>query len=291
MIANNTIDQVFSREMFFVCGAPKSGTTWLQRLVDAHPEIQCSGEGHFFDRLSHELAKVFRGYNDQQAIVAERVYEGKPYYQGIDQSIMDHVVQSLVALMMGQRTIDDRVKCIGDKTPRYTEYLATLWRIFPDAKVIHIVRDPRDVVTSSLHHRLRAGYQDALDKTAPDYLNVIASISQSWVESIAKATAQGERHPEQYHLMRYEDLHQNSVASLQAVLDFLTVSSTTSDIESCLAAADFNTLSGRANGKENKQSFFRKGIVGDWQNVIGQQGDAVIRQYAQVWMQKFGYVE
>ena len=68
------------KQLLFVCGAPKSGTTWLQRVLDAHPQIQCSGEGHFIERFTVLLAQVMRGYASHMGLVADRVYEGKPYY-------------------------------------------------------------------------------------------------------------------------------------------------------------------------------------------------------------------
>jgi len=39
-----------SMPIFFVLGVGKSGTTWLQRMLDQHPEILCKGEGWFFGR-------------------------------------------------------------------------------------------------------------------------------------------------------------------------------------------------------------------------------------------------
>src|SRR5215210_5260554 len=36
--------------IFFVVGRPKSGTTWLQRMLNQHPEVICRGEGWFFGR-------------------------------------------------------------------------------------------------------------------------------------------------------------------------------------------------------------------------------------------------
>jgi hypothetical protein len=68
-------------DVFFACGAPKSGTTWLQRVLDAHPEISCSGEGHFIDRFSAPLAEVVREYNRHLGVVETQVYEGRPYYR------------------------------------------------------------------------------------------------------------------------------------------------------------------------------------------------------------------
>ena len=54
-------------DVFFVCGAAKSGTTWLQRILDAHPETRCSGEGHFITRFSHPASEVIRRLESKAA--------------------------------------------------------------------------------------------------------------------------------------------------------------------------------------------------------------------------------
>ena len=41
--------------IFFVVGAPKSGTTWLRRMLDLHPEVLCHGEGRFFGRDDKDM--------------------------------------------------------------------------------------------------------------------------------------------------------------------------------------------------------------------------------------------
>ena len=46
------------KQMFFIGASPRTGTTWLQLLLDAHPDISCRGEGHFFDSLKPECAAL-----------------------------------------------------------------------------------------------------------------------------------------------------------------------------------------------------------------------------------------
>src|SRR5205085_9996190 len=48
-----------SKQIFFVGGTMKSGTTWLQLLLDAHPQVSCNGEGHFTDSLAPSLKQAF----------------------------------------------------------------------------------------------------------------------------------------------------------------------------------------------------------------------------------------
>ena len=83
-VLSKRIHQVLDRQIFFVGGAPKSGTTWLQKALDAHPEIMCSGEGHFLDKFALNLNEMIKDYNKHQAVVAQNVYQGKPYYQSVE---------------------------------------------------------------------------------------------------------------------------------------------------------------------------------------------------------------
>jgi hypothetical protein len=46
-----SISKLRQKQIFFVGGPVKSGTTWLQLLLDAHPSVSCSGEGHFSTHL------------------------------------------------------------------------------------------------------------------------------------------------------------------------------------------------------------------------------------------------
>ncbi len=63
----HAIERVFAKQIFFIAGVLKSGTTWLQLLLDAHPEIACRGEAHFIDSLYPKLATAFERYNRESA--------------------------------------------------------------------------------------------------------------------------------------------------------------------------------------------------------------------------------
>jgi hypothetical protein len=57
------------RTRFFVGGYPKSGTTWLQLLLNAHPEVSCIGEGHLPHHLEPLLRQALAQHN---ALIAEK---------------------------------------------------------------------------------------------------------------------------------------------------------------------------------------------------------------------------
>jgi hypothetical protein len=58
----------------------------------------------------------------------------------------------------------------------------------------------------------------------------------------------------------------------------------------CLTQASFAKFSsGRSPGEENRLSFFRKGVVGDWRNHFSAEANAVFRERAGAWLDRLGY--
>ena len=58
-------DAVARLRKLFVVGCAKSGTTWLMKLLHAHPQIVCRGEGSFFWQFAPRLLDAFRRFNDE----------------------------------------------------------------------------------------------------------------------------------------------------------------------------------------------------------------------------------
>jgi hypothetical protein len=127
---------------FFVSGAAKSGTTWLQRLLDAHPQVVCSGEGHFVESLALPMMRIKKPYNEALAQAADVVYAGKPYHLKLDDHDLVPHIRSLIITLMQKRP-KPGARAIGDKTTTYYYFLDHLKILFPDARFLHIVRDPR----------------------------------------------------------------------------------------------------------------------------------------------------
>jgi len=57
------IAEMHSKDLFFVGAVPRSGSTWLEILLNAHPEVSCAGEGHFQGVLAPLLEQAMRKYN------------------------------------------------------------------------------------------------------------------------------------------------------------------------------------------------------------------------------------
>jgi hypothetical protein len=48
------------RQLFFVGGAPRSGTTWVQHVLASHPDVSCRGEGHFLHFLAEPMGGLMQ---------------------------------------------------------------------------------------------------------------------------------------------------------------------------------------------------------------------------------------
>jgi hypothetical protein len=263
--------------VFFVCGAPKSGTTWLQRIFDAHPEVCCSGEGHFISRFSAPMSKVVNAYNRGLALESEQVYEGRPYYADIDQAEFDDMVRAFVLKRLGARA-DAPTRWIGDKTPNYTHYLPQLHRLFPTAKIIHIVRDPRDVAVSRMAHSQRAGVTEAFTPGTEQHRLTVEGAVKLWIEAVAMVDAFAKDHSTLVHEVRYRDLHDDPIGETGRLFRFLGAPVEPVLIQGIVAATSFEAMAGRKPGEEDPSSFLRKGVVGDWKTRLDAESARLISE-------------
>jgi hypothetical protein len=278
------------KQIFFVCGAPKSGTTWLQRVLDAHPEISCSGEGHFIERFAIPLSNVMRDYVAHMTLVATRVYEGEPYYPPIKSPDFDRIVHSFIIDRLMSRQPGPEVCWIGDKTPRYTGVLPMLLRICPDARFINIVRDPRDVALSRLHQAKRAKLEGLTVMGTPERTNFIREGGLDWVRNVEPIDAFTKAHPSRLHNLRYEDMVGDPAWEARRAFGFLGVSTESKLVADIVDRTSFQALSGRKPGEEHPTSFLRKGMAGDWREALEPEGQRALEEVCGPLMRQHGYL-
>lgn len=280
-----------NHQLFFVSGAPKSGTTWLQKALDAHPQIICAGEGHFMDKFANWLDKSFKDYRQHQAVVARNVYEGRPYYPEASKEDFEFLIASFVLNAFSRLELTSETRIVGDKTPANVEYLNSLYRFFPGARFINIVRDGRDVLVSMFKHAERVNrLKPFIDDMDAFLLEKTRIYSSRWVRALEIAEEFDQRHPGILHTVRYEDLKQDFAAAFSGVLRFLEVDVSETHVGRCENEASFKRLSaGREPGEEDPNAFVRKGIVGDWRENLQPQHVEIFNEIGADWLDRLGY--
>jgi hypothetical protein len=287
--------------VFFVVGYQKSGTTWLMRMLDAHPEILCKGEGRFFGaewrQKSLKDANVQRPasslYNALLDAEYLRVWIERSVWSSAADEHLDNLVHLSVDYFLKNELVKTGKKMVGDKSPLLTpDTIAEISRIYPEAGVIHIIRDGRDAAVSASYHSRNFGRGNRVGESRLTE-ELLRKLASDWNERVDRSVEEG---PvllgDNYCEVRYEDLVEKPEKTLRRLMGFLGAASDEETVRSCVEAASFKKLTkGRERGQEDPTSFFRKGVVGDWRNVFTEKDNALFKKEAGDLLLKLDYEE
>ena len=184
------------RRLALLCGHPRSGTTLLEQVLDSHPEFVSAEETTVFLRESYE--SLLRGL-PARALMLEALDSASA--AALRQARLNYA-QSM-ARFLGRAP---EARMLIDKNPSLTGLVLGFIRVFPEAKVLVALRDPRDVCLSCFMQPLPLGQGSAMFLTLEGAVQEYASVMGFWK---AAAPCLGDSALE----IRYEDV----VADLEAV--------------------------------------------------------------------------
>jgi hypothetical protein len=275
-------------QLFFIGGAPRSGTTWLQQMLDSHPDISCRGEGLFLRELAIPMERLMG--DRTRAVGAKnqgifRDYSGYPLPAAED---TEFLIGTAVLLALQRQTEGKPYRAVGEKTPENVFFFPRLKALFPRAKLIGLARDPRDVLTSAWHffRRLGPGEDEVAAKTA-----FIRTALPSLVDGARAMLALSQRQPEDCVIVTYEALLQATGPGLAKLFAFLGVPATDEIVSDCLARTSFAAMfAAQSDRTDGARPFLRKGVVGDWRSTLTpEMNDLILRELG--WMfPHFGWV-
>ena len=192
------------RRLALLCGHPRSGTTLLEQVLDSHPDFVSAEETAIF--LHESFWSLWRGF-PAQTLMLEVLESASP--AALRQARQNYA--ECMARFLGHPA-DGRM--LIDKNPSLTGLVFGFVRVFPEAKVLVALRDPRDVCLSCFMQPLPLGQGSAIFLTLEGAAQEYASVMGLWR---AAAPCLGSSALE----VRYEDV----VADLEGVsrraLEFL----------------------------------------------------------------------
>jgi len=185
------------RRLFFIIGAPRSGTTLLQTILSTHSRIFIPPETEFFMRFAPQLdaaaasgdnlkwQKALRNWFRSDRWIDQHI-DTEPFLQrlaGRERSARE-AFRTLIEL----HALNANVSRIGEKSPHHCRHVQTIHNMFPHAKFIHIYRDPRDVVASRIRMPWSHGSHLAVarewDRIAQQHLRDIRDLPPSIYTSV-----------------------------------------------------------------------------------------------------------
>ena len=310
-----------STPVFFVTGLGKSGTRWLTKILDSHPEVLCKGEGRFF---SAGWMRADLDPANESALPSSLYYaltHSEHLRLWIERSVWsrdgdpDEHIDALMRLateyFLTAELSKTGKRLVGDKSPLLDEgFMQEVGAVYPGARVIHIIRDGRDRTVSSMHRGWRRASQGYLHRLSPEELargkalregrrEPTGAFTEEWLRQAARhwrllvgrAVEDGPALlGSDYTEVRYEDLLVRPNEEVGRLLGFLGVDTEERLVESCVNSASFERLSrGRERGQEDPSSFYRKGVAGDWRNYFSEEDRRVFKEEAGELLIRLGY--
>ena len=202
----------------FILGTGRSGTTLLQSLLDAHPNIVAPPEAKFMMILYPKFSslKKWEEKDINEFIKTLKIDPQFVEYWNID---WGHLRDNLMAIRetadfsmicktvyYEMRRDNDNVQLLSDKNPLYILFIDKLRDLFPNSKFIHIVRDPRAVINSSIQ---TFGMKNFI-------FNANGWVIQNNIVEHDKI-----KNPSWYFTIQYETLVENTENTLKEICGFL----------------------------------------------------------------------
>jgi hypothetical protein len=276
----------FPLEKFFIFGHARSGTTLLTRLIRLHPEVHCNYQGHFFTR-----PPTLEGLVNRLEIEDWFTRRSNRWNRGRDLSPV--VLRAVSDFVMEREARPMGVTVVGDKSPNSLldgEAVRLAHKIYPDGKIIFIVRDGRDAAVShrfqsfidATQHLKRQDWaiREAFERDPEPFLrgersifteDAIQNAAHGWDKNVRETVEMGEKlFKEQFITLRYEDLLAQPWEQMKYLWDFLGVRTDHQELSEILSAE----LESNPDRDWQKQkagelvSPLEKGKSGSWQDLF-----------------------
>ncbi|HSD70983.1 MAG TPA: sulfotransferase [Woeseiaceae bacterium] len=182
----------------FVLGQPRSGTTLIERIISSHPQVHSAGELQQFGLAIRRLSN----YQDP-----------KRFSAGLFREAM-----RLDARKIGGMYLETTRKMQGntphfiDKLPQNYLYIPMILKALPNAKIVHLVRDPRDASFSSFKQLFADAYLHSYDQR-----EMARHHARYW--HLMRVLR--ERFAGRFHDICYEDTVRNLESNARALIDYL----------------------------------------------------------------------
>lgn len=300
------IRQFFPREKFFIFGHARSGTTLLMRLVRLHPEVHCNYQAHFFTR--QPLLKSLVNTSEAEEWLTRK---SNRWNQGRDLSPL--VLRAAADFILERDAAKEGKRIVGDKSPSSTihgQAVRDMHAVYPDAKLVYIVRDGRDVLISERFRNLveeskflKAEDRQIIEELRKDQTQftngtrsifteaVIRRVAKGWVTNLQETEEEARRlFGENYFSLRYEDLLARPFAEMQKLWSFLGARETMS-LEKTITEEMSSNPDEEWQAKRNEDiaSFLPKGHAGNWQRLFSARDKEVFKEIAGEMLIKWGY--
>jgi hypothetical protein len=203
-----------ARGPIFVGGLDRSGKTALRLALSAHPQIAMSRRTYMWTHFYHRYGDLRQPQNFERCLAAmlrhkpmrvlqpdaERIrrefWQGEPDYAHLFALFHQHFAEQVGKVRW------------GDQLGFIERYADPIFAAYPGARMIHMIRDPRDQYAAATAANERGAGK-------------AGAATARWLSSLALAERNRQHYPDRYKVVRYETLIAEREATLRDVCAFV----------------------------------------------------------------------
>lgn len=246
----------YPQKVLFIAGLPKSGTTWLEKMVASNPGF-------------HDLLIP--------SVTAYELARGGSHDYELPTDMFSRFDKMLVVTKMHVRGSPHNLTVLASAGVRYV----ALYRDLRDVAISHIFYVRRTPWHPEFPLYARCSLQEGLSLFAQRTLPSFADWIRSWHESDDS---------ELRLIVRYEDMLDDAHAAMTQVARHFQLDDSAKAISAIVDAHTFHRLTGgRIQGQQDSKSFLRKGIAGDWKNYFTPELSQLYKRKLGSFLTEYGY--
>ena len=171
----------------FIIGMPRSGTTLVESIISSHPEVYGAGELHYM--------------NDIAINIVQKCPENLDGVTLGDLLTIDEAKRFAESYIHSSAKLANGARFVTDKMPHNFQHIGLIKMFYPEAKIIHCLRNPIDVCLSIYFNNFNTAhtYATDLDELSEYYRSFYNEILQHWQDTF----------DDPYLTVNYEDLVSN----------------------------------------------------------------------------------
>lgn len=277
----------------FIVGAPRSGTTWVNTIFAHHPQVVTETESLLYPRVMEPLrthgVRQQQGWGEVLGSYRAHRHEVVGIHRYVSERVFRRILDDAQASVAAcptwtdddaasyviRRVIDHFFYEHGgssqhlfvEKTPVHVSYGREIMRTFRDAKVLHVLRDGRDVCASL---EVRAREVDWAPRWRLRQIRIWKQFAEAGMDLVDDPEFRGRT-----QLVRYEDLKHDAAGQITRLFDFAELPHKPRVIQRIVRQTEFRRQRKKGPGKHNN-----RGEVGSWKDHFSAEDQQLFEQTA-----------
>jgi len=265
----------------FLAGLQRSGTTLLYAIIGSHPNIALTRRTNFWEFFYKRFGNLNDPENAALCLSALKHYERlaalKPDWASFFEEFWkgERTYARLFGLLEQQYARNQGKERWGDKSHNLERHAKSVFECFPNARMIHIIRDPRDRYVSACKAH-RVGRSGAAGGIA------------AWLWSVHLAKRNLHRYPGKYKIVHFEALVARPEATVRELCEFIEEDFTPKML-SMQGASQFRDNGGNSSFESHQAGSISRSPVGRYRKLLQPRELALMQALAKHEMSDFDY--